>query len=429
MFGQPLLVEVPHLAEAAIPQVQAPVGGEHADRLEQIVEGRGAHPEQGVARRRQADLLGAILEDHSQAAVGKRLRDHPPVVAARQNPILGESFLGRQEPVAPLVLPRRKVAHFGKPPILAHLLEQAVELGSFVERRRIDLGHRRERLVEERQGAIGIELRDRRGHPVGELALRQQILGEIEARVLEILDVDREAGHRAGRQRNVDQFEHPPLAADRRRLGADIGPPAFECSDRAGSGSIVAGAVDQLATERDHFGRIARLDRRDERRIDQPKAHVGAAIPHRKWRALDQVGQRIERGFGARQLVGELEPLGLGPGRVEQPQQQRAGGVRRRRQAPAHFDRAIGAGDLHLAGNGGAADRARLDIGLERLEIGRIDPQPIAREIVEMRRHCREAEVALEQGVAFDRPVGTDDQRAGRNRAQQRRHRARPTEQ
>ena len=58
MLAEPLLVELPHLAEAAVPQVQPPVAGEHADRLEQIVERRRPHSQQRIAGRRQADLLG-----------------------------------------------------------------------------------------------------------------------------------------------------------------------------------------------------------------------------------------------------------------------------------------------------------------------------------------------------------------------------------
>jgi hypothetical protein len=68
--------------------VQPPVGREHADRFEQIVEGGGAHAQQGVARGGELDLLGAVLEDEQQAAVGQRLGDDAQMLAARQQPIL-----------------------------------------------------------------------------------------------------------------------------------------------------------------------------------------------------------------------------------------------------------------------------------------------------------------------------------------------------
>ena len=86
MLGEPFLVDVPHLAEAAVPQIEPAVAGEDADRLEQIVEGRGADPQQGVAGRGQADLLGAVLEEQAQAAIGQRLGDDAQMVAVGQHP-------------------------------------------------------------------------------------------------------------------------------------------------------------------------------------------------------------------------------------------------------------------------------------------------------------------------------------------------------
>ena len=47
---------------------------------------------------------------------------------------------------------------------------------------------------------VGVELGRSGGHPVGQLALRFDVAGKLGARVLEVLDVDREAGDRAGRQ-------------------------------------------------------------------------------------------------------------------------------------------------------------------------------------------------------------------------------------
>ena len=47
---------------------------------------------------------------------------------------------------------------------------------------------------------VAVELGRARGHPVGQLALRFLVAGKLEPRILQILDVDREARHRAGRQ-------------------------------------------------------------------------------------------------------------------------------------------------------------------------------------------------------------------------------------
>ena len=91
---QPFLVQLPILEEPAVPQIQPAVAGEHADRLEQIVERRGADAQQGVARRRQPQLLGAVLEEQPKAAVGKRLGDDPQVIAVGQHPFLLDDFLG-----------------------------------------------------------------------------------------------------------------------------------------------------------------------------------------------------------------------------------------------------------------------------------------------------------------------------------------------
>ena len=113
---------------------------------------------------------------------------------------------------------RRSAFHAGKSRtsgrrfILAHAFEHAVELGLFGEPFGVELGHDRERLVEEVEAAVGVELGDAGGHAVGQLALRFDVAGKLDARVLEVLDVDREAGHRARRQRHVDQAQHAPLA-------------------------------------------------------------------------------------------------------------------------------------------------------------------------------------------------------------------------
>ena len=119
---------------------------------------------------------------------------------------------------------RRSAFHTGKSRAsgkrlrFAHPLEHAVEFRPLGEPFRVELGHHRERLVEEADSALGIELDGAGGHAVGELALRLHVPRKLHPRILEFLDVDREAGNRAGRQRDIDDPHHPPLAADRRRL-------------------------------------------------------------------------------------------------------------------------------------------------------------------------------------------------------------------
>src|SRR3546814_20341109 len=58
-------------AETVVPELEPAIGGEHPERLEQIVEGRGADAQQRVARARKLHLLGAILEHQQQPAIGR----------------------------------------------------------------------------------------------------------------------------------------------------------------------------------------------------------------------------------------------------------------------------------------------------------------------------------------------------------------------
>ena len=108
MGRQPLLVELPIVDEAAVPDVEPAVAGEDADRFEQIVERRGPDPQQRVARRGQPQLLGAVLQEQPQAAVGKRLRDDPQMIAAGSihSSSITSSALVNQ--------PRRSSFHAGK---------------------------------------------------------------------------------------------------------------------------------------------------------------------------------------------------------------------------------------------------------------------------------------------------------------------------
>ena len=171
MFAKPGLVELPQRAEAAVPQVKAAITGEHADRLEQIVEGRRTNAEQRVAGRGEADLFGAIFEDQAQSAVGQGLADDAQMVAVGEDPVLLDHLVGRGEPAAAFLLPLREIADFGGAVLLAHPFEQAVEFGGVAKPVGVDLGHDREGLVEKAQVAIGVELSGAGGHPVGKVAL------------------------------------------------------------------------------------------------------------------------------------------------------------------------------------------------------------------------------------------------------------------
>jgi hypothetical protein len=65
VLRQPFFLEIPNIAESFVPEVEAPVAREYADRFEEVVEGRSAYPKQGVAGRSQPHLLGPIFEEHA----------------------------------------------------------------------------------------------------------------------------------------------------------------------------------------------------------------------------------------------------------------------------------------------------------------------------------------------------------------------------
>ena len=334
------------------------------------------------------------------------------MVAAGQDPVLVDGLVGADEPVAALGLPRREVAHFGQAVHFAHALEDAVELGLFGEPFGVELGHDRERLVEEVEPAVVVELRRARGHVIGQLALRFDVARKLDARVLEVLDIDREPRHRAGRQRDVDQAQHAPLLADRRRLGARIGLAELERALGPGARGVAARGVDQFGAARDDLRGVARLDRRDERRIDEAEAEVGPAIPHRERRGLDQLGQGIERAFGLAEAARQRGAFGFGLADVEEPQQHRAMGLGRRRGGALHFDDAVRGDEPDHPPKGLGAERSELEVGGERGEVLLHQPDAAAGELIEPRRAVVEAKVALERGVDVDAVVGADDQRA-----------------
>ncbi len=234
-------------------------------------------------------MLGAILEEQPEAAVRQRLGHDPQMVAVGQHPFLFEHLLGTAEPALALGLPGGIVASLRNPLVVAHQVEHAFEFGPFAEPLRVKLGHYGKRPVEEAQRPVGIELGSSGGHPVGQLALRFNVADELGAGVLEFLLVDREAGHRAGRQGHVDDLQHAPLAADDRGLQARLNRAGLQRLARRRHRALIALGVDQLGVAGDDVGRVAAFHRSDERAVDQPKLEVGTAVPHREWRRFDQM--------------------------------------------------------------------------------------------------------------------------------------------
>ena len=266
MGGKLLLLQAPQLAEAVVPEVEPPVRGEDADRLEQIVEGGGAHAQQRVAGRGELDLLGPVLEDDQQAAVGQRLGDDAQMLAAGQQPILLVRGEPGGEPGAMLLLPIGKVAHLGQIAGLAHRVDHPVELGPVGEEIGGQREQPRERLVEEDQAPVAAELGDAGRQPVEHVALGADEAGEIGMGLLLVLDVDRIAGDAAGAERHLDHLHHPPLAGD-------------------GGGDGAARGLLRLAAPRPHraAGCGHRLRRSARSRAARPKPHRRPRPPrHRR---------------------------------------------------------------------------------------------------------------------------------------------------
>ena len=79
MLAEELLLQPQFAGEPPVPQLQPPVRPEHRERFEQVVERRGSRAQQRIARGGKLELLGAVLEDHQQPAIGHRLADHAQV--------------------------------------------------------------------------------------------------------------------------------------------------------------------------------------------------------------------------------------------------------------------------------------------------------------------------------------------------------------
>jgi hypothetical protein len=98
--------------------------------------------------------------------------------------------------------------------------------------------------------------------------------------------------------------------------------------------------VDQLDPAFDHGGGALRLDRLDIGAVDHGQAQIGAAMPHREGRGLDQTGQSVEGGGKPADLVAQRGRLPFAVGRVGEPEQDGARLERRRRRRSAHFEHA-----------------------------------------------------------------------------------------
>ena len=419
MGGEQFLASAPDRAEAAVPHLQPAVGREHADRFEQIVEGRGAHAQQRVARARQLDLLGAILEDQQQSAIGKRLGIDAQMRAVLQQPILLQR-LGRQEPVAPLRPPGREIAMFGQTARIAHLVEYAFEQwrigqGVLAQAEKADEG-----LVPEAQRPVGAEARHTSGEAIEQIALGRFEPAALDPRLLQLMLVDRIAGYPRLAQRHVDHAHHAPFPIDG---GGHHAFDQFVARHRVGGrglGRHAAHRFDQLDTLGDDIPRILRIDCTDIGAVDQAEPQVRRAMPHWKGRSFDQPGQRLQRLPQLLHLGAQRLDFRLAVGRVEDPQHDAAAfrkiGPRRR---AAHEQQAGGAKTPDRQGEALPRSLRGSDFARERLRVLRLDPAVLGREFRQKIGRAGLAQPFGEPVGGFQPTIGMDDDRSGRRGGEQ----------
>ncbi len=256
------VLELPHARELAVPQLE-PALAEHRDRLGQALERRGAHLLHLTMLALQLELLGAVLEDQQQPALGQRLGDDAQM-RARDHPGLLDR-LGREEPFAPLGLPGREVADVGQSVGLAHPLEHAIELGAVGEPFVLHREQPAERLVAEGEPAIGRELRDP---------------AESRSSIARCASAKRFMPPRSCSNSSISTREarHPPVgsgtswslsirrgAADRRGHGDGLGLLRVARDRGVGERPAQPGALDQLEPARHHILAVLALDRADHR--------------------------------------------------------------------------------------------------------------------------------------------------------------------
>ena len=143
-------------------------------------------------------------------------------------------------------------------------------------------------------------------------------------------------------ERHIDEPQHAPLAADGRRLDARHAAARSRAPPRRPRLALSSpGASTSSIAARDDVGRVARpRPPATKALLTRPRLQVGAAMPHRERRRLDQLGQRVERALGLAQAQREVGALGLGAAGVGQPQQHGAGRLGRRGRAAAHLEHA-----------------------------------------------------------------------------------------
>ena len=239
------------------------------------------------------------------------------------------------------------------------------------------------------------------------------VAGQLGARILQVLDIDREAGDRAGRQRHVDQSS--ASAARRRswragcgrrrgRSGARPGRPCCAPTSPALSINSAPRAITSAALRPSTAATNAELT--SPRLRSGPRYHIGKGALSISW-----VSASSAFSVWRRRRV-EVAALGVGAAGVDQPQQDGARRRRRRRQATANVEHPPRPGAADLPVDARPVERGAHHLQRQRVEVAAIESLVLAAEIVEPGRRLVEAEIAQQRRVGLDLAIGADQQRA-----------------
>src|SRR3546814_2285762 len=97
-----------------------------------------------------SDVCSSDLDDE-QPAIGMRLGENTQMGTFGKRPCLLDRLRSSGEPLPPLVAPAQEIALLGDAPLLAHPLEQAIELRPFRQPFRLKRKDEGERMVEEHE--------------------------------------------------------------------------------------------------------------------------------------------------------------------------------------------------------------------------------------------------------------------------------------
>ena len=411
---QRLLFEAPGPREAAVPQLEMPIGRKHGERFEQIVESGGPRAQKGVASGGKRELLGPILRDQDQSAIGHGLGENAQMSGIGKRPVFLMRFVG-QEPARHFLAPGGKIANLGNAPVLARHHQHLFEAGPVVHDPRRQAENTVEGLICEGHPPVRIELRDADGQLVEHGALGFAEGAEFAGLLLHFFDIYGVSRDPVADQRQIGNAQGPALSIDRRSHHAldRLTPLARLLRDLASADAV--DLFDQLDLFLDHRVRTVGTDRGDVGAIDEPQLHVGAAKPHRHRCRLDQSDQSAEVLARAGRLFAQAGQFLFAVAEIEHPDQRRPGrrDARIRERTPQGQSLArIGRDKGH--GEGRRALLGAADMLGERFELRIVQPAfGLPAQLAQIFGHPVEAEPSRQAVRRFDPSIRAHQQGDG----------------